>query len=235
MNTIFLELKYIIFQIGEINNDFKQMKIGKIRTFKIDISKKIYCGEKPKEGSKAIKIEIRKVGLNSNDCRDCSQFEMVGKERDVYLTCKPGYFHVNVKGPTVGCGISQILIQLCLNEPNIHEVKYNGNQAMRVLKIDNILRVSGICKKIVYMDDLVKPLNMASLYLKAAILGKFNFAFIKLLNLNIFPSSGFIPTELLLEKYDGMGGMVNDDKIVNVEGTQWFFCRPCKANKCTIS
>ena len=76
------------------------------------------------------------------------------------------------------------------------------------------------------MDDLVKPLNLASLYLKAAILSKFNFAFIKLLNKDTFPSRGFDPTELLLEKYDGMGGMVNDDKIVNVEGTQWFFCRP---------
>ena len=167
---------------------------------------------------------------------------MVGKERDVYLTCKPGYFHVNVKGPTKGCGISQILIQLCLNEPNIHEVQYNGNQAVKIIETDDFgsffdlkLMVNGLCKKIVFTRNLVKPLNMASLYLKAAILGKFNFAFIKLLNLNTFPSSGFIPTELLLEKYDGMGGMVNNDKTVNVEGTQWFFCRPCKANKCTIS
>ena len=113
----------------------------------------------------------------------------------------------------MGCGISQILIQLCLNEPNIHEVQYNGNQALKILEADDFNWVNGNCKKIVYMRNLFKPLNMASIYLKAAILSKFDFAFIKLLNLGKFPSRGFTPTEVLLEKYDGMGGMVNEDKM----------------------
>ena len=69
----------------------KQMKIDETRAFKIHISKKVYCGENPKDGSKAIEIKIKKVRLNSNDCKDCSRFEMIGKEQDVYLTCKPGY------------------------------------------------------------------------------------------------------------------------------------------------
>ena len=119
-----------------------------------------------------------------------------------------------------------MLIQLCLNEPDIHEVKHNGNQAMSLLQTDamNMKWVTSHCKKIVYITNLDKPLNVASQYLKAAILSKFKFTFIKLLDSKMYPPSGAIKTKNLFKRYYGMGGIVKYDKVINIQGRQWFFC-----------
>ena len=229
------------------------MIIGEVRMFQIDISRKIYCRLNPnQEDKKIVEIKIRKIGPNSNNCKDCSRFEMDGEETDVYLSCKPGNYDVNVEGPASGCGISQILIQLCMNEPRIHEIKYNGNQAMKLLEADylelnnlNWLSVDWVksnCKKIIYLDNLDKPLSLVSLYLKAAILSQFKLTLIKLLDSKMYPSTGAIATKDLLKRYYGIGGVVKYYKVINVQGTfkglnvrQWFFCYPCEGNKCKIS
>ena len=204
-----------------------------VRTFQIDKSRKIYCGLSPKqENTNIIEIQIRKIGLDMNNCKDCSQFEMVGEESDVYLACRPGNYHVNVQGPASGCGISKILIQLCLNEPKIHEVKYIGNQAMNFLGPD---WVTAHCKKIVYVDNFKKPLNLVALYLEATILSKFKLTMMKLPNSKMFPSNGAIKTKDLLKRYYGIGGMVKHNKVIKGWGRQWFFCYPCEGNKCKIS
>ena len=206
-----------------------------VRTFQIDKSRKIYCGLSPKqENTNIIEIQIRKIGLDMNNCKDCSQFQMVGEESDVYLACRPGNYHVNIQGTASGCGISKIFIQLCLNEPKIHEVQYIANQAMNFQGTD---WVRAHCKKIVYLDNLNKPSNLVSLYLEATILSQFKLTFIKLLDssLQMYPINDVYKTKDLLKRYYGMGGMVNYDKVINDQGRQWFFCYPCEGNKCTIS
>ena len=161
---------------------------GGTRFFRINKSRSIFCRLNAQQANqRMIEIQIRKSDLDLDGCQDCSQFTVVWEGSEVnypttiaHLFCKPGYYEVDIKATASGCGISQILIQLCLNEPDIHEVKHNGNQAMSLLQTDamNMKWVTSHCKKIVYITNLDKPLNVASQYLKAAILSKFKFTFI---------------------------------------------------------
>lgn len=63
-----------------------------------------------------------------------------------------------------GCNIPKILIQLCLNEANIHKVKYPDNLAMRSLRVDNKTKrwTLSRCQKIVFLDDLSKNVWLRS-------------------------------------------------------------------------
>ena len=99
----------------------------------------------------------------------------------------------------------------------------------------NVKWVKSHCKKIVYITNLDKPLNVALQYLKAAILSKFKFTFIRLLDSKMYPSSGAMRIKDLIKRYYGMGGMVKHNQVIKGWVRQWFFCYPCEGNKCTIS
>ena len=144
---------------------------------------------------------------------------------------------MNVEGKEQGCGIAQILIQLCLNEAKIHEVTYSGNQALELLQAYyapneyavEVERAKAFCKKLVAVENLVKPLYLAFLYLDGAILSGFSRTFIMLSNDEVYPSSGFTPggpTSDLYESYNGDGGMYEKGEVINVHDTNWFFCFP---------
>ena len=91
--------------------------------------------------------------------------------------------------------------------------------------LNNEVWVESNCDKIVYTENLIEPLNMAYLYIKAAMLSHYDFSFILLSSLNIYPPKGHIPTNRLLIRYDGIGGMVKYNEVENVEDTEWFFCK----------
>ena len=196
------------------------------RKFQINISLKLRCNlQVTKRDLYQVEVLIRKTELNQEEGW---KFQMADNEDEVYLECKPGYYQLNIDRPELDCGVAQILIQLCLNENVIHDVDNQENQAMLMIEryhLNNEVWVESNCDKIVYTENLIEPLNMAYLYIKAAMLSHYEFSFILLSNLNIYPPKGKILTNRLLIRYDGMGGMVKYDEVENVEGTEWFFCK----------
>ena len=215
------------------------MKTGEIRLFKIDIFSIKNCGLKPTEDNpNLIEIKIRKAkrtGCDDN-VEGCRYFEMVDMESDVHLICKPGCIHeVKAGGLAQGCGISKLLIQLCLNEANIHQVNHDRNQAMNILRADDLATtkswVKSNCEKIVYISNLPK-FYVGSLYLKSAISSNYDSAFIKLSDSRIYPPEGATCTEELLNRYNGNGGMESNGNTVNVYQKPWFVCYPKEEIQC---
>ena len=215
------------------------MKTGEIRLFKITIFSIRNCGLKPTEDNpNMIEIRIRKAKRSGCDdhVEGCRYFEMVDMESDVHLICKPGYIHeVKAEGLAQGCGISKLLIQLCLNEANIHQVNHDRNQAMNILRADDLAHtktwVKSNCENIACFSDFPK-FYMGSLYLKSAISSNYDSAFIKLSDSSIYPPEGPTCTEELLERYNGNGEMEHNGNTVNVYRVPWFVCYPKQGIRC---
>ena len=154
------------------------------------------------------------------------------KDTTAYLICKPGYYDLKIKECGLSCGIAQILIQLCLNEENIHDVKNKENQAMSFIRPGGQTWIRKHCKKIAYTGNkenlslwgFVGIYKLVSSILQAAILSQFDDTLIKLPNLNSYPPEGFTFITDLLGRYDGKEGMVKDGKLVNIKNSKWFFC-----------
>ena len=154
---------------------------------------------------------------------------MIEGERNPSLTCNPGNYHLDIDRISVGCGIAQVLIQLCLNENGLdfHNVFNKYNEAMlKVSKLDDENRqwIVNNCKKVAYTKNLVQPLNLGSQYLQAAILSQFDRAIVMNSDLSSYPVEGVTFTWDLLARYDGNRAMVISDQSFNVDGTDWIFC-----------
>ena len=224
------------------------MKTGDSRVFKIDVFSTRACGLKPTtENSNVITVTLIKGERQANNdgFESGMDFKVVGSKEDgsVELSCKPGKIHeVEFKGQAEtwsrGCNIPVILIQLCLNEANIHQVKYPDNLAMRFLSAHDKTRRWALsrCKKIVFLDDLSKK-RMGTIYLRGAILSSFDTGFI-LPSTGIYPPEGHACTKDLLGRY-GNGGMATEEKdktikVVDVWNAPWFFCQSKEKNRCIL-
>lgn len=166
------------------------------------------------------------------------KYEIMNHDTPAYLMCKPGYYDLKIEEAGLNCGIAQILIQLCLNEENLHDVKNRENQAMFALRTWSfrygfLMWVRKHCEKVVFtnskenLEGFVGISKLASAILQAAILSQYSDALIKLPNLPYYfpyPPGGFTFTTDLLGRYDGKKGMVKEGKVVNIDKTEWFFC-----------
>ena len=197
--------------------------------FQIDITLRQKCKlEATKSNAKIVEVRIKKTKVGQSSWK----YELNEVDLTAYLTCKPGYYDLRIKEPELNCGIAQILIQLCLNEENIHDVKNIENQARFSIGPARFIWVKNHCKKFLFTGTkenlgllgFVGISELASSILQAAILSQYNGGLIKLPNLDFYPPEGFTFTTDLLGRYDGKGRMVKDGKVVNIDKPEWFFC-----------
>ena len=234
--------------IDVLKNNYEPMRTGERRVFKIDAFSTRSCGLKPTtENSNVITVTVIKEErpANNDGFESGMYFKVIGSGEDdsIELSCKPGKIHeVKFKGQaeiwSQGCNIPVILIQLCLNEAKIHQVKYPDNLTMRSLRAHDKIRRWALskCKKIVMLDDLSKK-RMGTIYLRGAILSNFDKGFI-LLSTGTYPPEGHACTKDLLGRY-GNGDMATEEndktiKVVDVWNAPWFFCRSKKKNRCIL-
>ena len=234
------------------------MKEDEVRTFQIDITLKEKCKLKTtRNNAKIVKVRIKKTKLGRSNMKyqliekdtteetttettteetttetDTEKDTATVKDTTAYLICKPGYYDLKIKECGLSCGIAQILIQLCLIEEDIHDVKNKENRAMLSITPGHIMWVRTHCKKVVYTgnkDNLslwgfVGISKLVSPILQAAILSQFDDTLIKLPKLGSYPPEGFTFITDLLGRYDGKEGVVKDGKLVNIKKSEWFFC-----------
>ena len=215
------------------------MKKGEIRRFKIDITLKQDCKlHSSKNDQNILEVKIKKVKTSSSSdyFGKAWTYHMIGKPTYVYLSCGSGYYNLKIAEPELGCGIAQILIQLCLNEKTIHDVKNSKNKANMEMRISNYPKddelyqwISANCEKIVYVRHANKmDSKIPSLYLQGAILSKYDRAII-LFKTPFSNNPSFTFTTEILGRYDGKGKVVMDEqrinrKAVSIEDSKWFFC-----------
>ena len=218
------------------------MKTNEIRKFKLDKKRKKAC-KLPED-----QISIRKTA-DSNDLT----FEVVKYEKDAYITCSPGYInYITADGITRECGIGTFLMKLCLNEEKIHNVA-NNNENEAVKSIDALVDlckedelcnekyiqnkiimlekwISSDCSKIISLHMTADPKNRGHLYMKSSLDTGFTKMFIKIVQENLdwdlYPRDDCHSVEVLNERYNDDGEMVEGDNKVEVFDQDWFFCLP---------
>ena len=245
-------------------NGKKPMKVGEVRKFKIDKTKKKECGL---PGDGIIEIEIKKV--ESNVAKFA--FEMVKFEDGAYLQCDDGYIvQVRAEGKAEKCGIAKIMTELCLKEKEMHKAKDEVNNKA-LLQIDEYIEFCqnqaacssndqplkqlrdlkewsmSHCSKFIYLI-MTAAGNGAHVYFNSAIasgytemfmMGDFTNVQLALKNNRegFYPQEGPCTVKTLQERYREDRTMVDGDEKTSVGDWNWFFCHPKKANpqkKCSI-
>ena len=207
-------------------NNFDPMAVGESRTFIIDTSK-------PTCKMKENKITIKKTLLKSSSNNRKLNVEVY----NAFINCFPGEINwLWTKGLTEGCGIGKILMRLCLNEENIHDVVEGSNENLAIKYIKK-LTVPGHellkkwatveCSKIVYLAMAPEPFDRAYVYFKSARESGFNQMVFEIEEIGMYPKSGPCSVETLQERYDN-GNMVEGYDIVEVIDQFVFFCVPRK-------
>ena len=174
------------------------------------------------------------------------KFEVVHHEKDAYVLCSPGYVHyLSAKGKTTDCGIGKILMKLCLNEENMHNVENKENEAITDIQdwIDDCKReksckdhedkliklqkwVNTECSKIVGMHMSSDPKTKAYVYFNSALESHFSKMFIQIGVHDMYPKDDCRSVLVLKDRYNGNGEMVNGNDKVSVYLENWFFCKP---------
>ena len=218
------------------------MNLEEVRDFKIDKGKKPDC----KLPTNEIKIKKQEDPSNSEGYK----FSMVG-EREVFIECFPSYVpHLKAKGKAEGCGIGKMLMQLCFNENNIHDVQNNDkNRALAMIdRLKDMMEDKELadkvqkwaetkCSKLLFLDMESSPKSKAHVYFNSAIASGFDYMFIDIDNEEFYPKTGPCPVKTLKERYNDEGYMVNGDEKVKAWEQQWFFCHPktpSTSRKCAI-
>ena len=136
------------------------MQTGDTREFEIDKDNKKNCRLPVVDN--AITIKIRKQKESGNTIDDQYWFTTL-EDVKAYVVCAAGYVAMlEVKGNAQDCGIGKILMRLCLNEEEIHNVADNvRNKA--VSKMESYSRINvpkarelenwlnSKCKKMLYL------------------------------------------------------------------------------------
>ena len=107
-----------------VEPNYTSMKVEKTRLFKVDKSIMKRCKSPVPE---AIEIEIKKETseqlILGEIIIELSKFRMISQEAEAFIDCKSGSIdNMSNKGPTEDCGIEEIILQLCMNEDEIHNV-----------------------------------------------------------------------------------------------------------------
>ena len=124
---------------------------------------------KPDCAFEGTEINIRKTAMSNPQTKVVYRvyLKVVGHEDDAYIDCMPGFVdQLRVQGSLEGCGVGKMLMKLCLNEKNIHNVQNNEDtKVMRDIK-KSVLELSeeneeklskldkwasSVCSKLVYL------------------------------------------------------------------------------------
>ena len=207
-------------------NNFDPMAVGESRTFIID-------SNKPKCKMKENEITIKKTLLKSSSNNRKFNVEVY----NAFINCFPGEINfLWTKGITEGCGIGKILMRLCLNEENIHDVDEELDENLAMAHIRKLAMpghellekwATVDCSKIVYLGMSPDPIDSAYVYFISARESGFDQMVITIDKVGIYPKSGPCSVETLQKRYDN-GNMVEGDDIVQVIDQDWFFCVPRK-------
>ena len=164
---------------------------------------------------------IKKTVVKSEDM---IAFNVVGYEKIAYIECFAGFIQqLKTKGKTEGCGIGKILMQLCLNEKDIHDVKKNNQDNLAVRKIwnwaeecketptctlQNQERLSKIekwvaaeCSKLVYLHMIADPKSGAYVYFNSGMESGYTQMLVKISHEEAYPKDGFCSVKTLKEQY----------------------------------
>ena len=214
------------------------MNTDEIRLFKID-----------KESKKDCKLPENEITVRKSVDLNLRTFEVVRYEQDAFIKCSSGYVDkLSAVGVTNNCGIGKILTKLCLMEENIHEVENNKeNQAVSEIRswVEEC-KSQESCKEEDHQEELVElekwvnaecsklvGLFMNSdtrgggyVYFNSAIDTGFSQMFIKIVHYDMYPKDSCRSVEVLKERYNADGEMVDGDDVVYVNRQFWFFCKP---------
>ena len=233
------------------------MKLGDTRTFEIDKAAKPTCLLPVQDGK--IKIKIKK----QHDKHKNIVFHMVKNDDDpfndddeedteTYVELGLHFRHVSylrVIDDAQECGIGKILMVLCFNEAEIHNVEGN-TKTEALLKMEQISKivpkdlkpkavklenwVKSDCKKFLYLSMTADPESKAYVYFNSAIDSGYSLMFIgrRILSQGFYPKEcEYCSSEVLKKRYSADGYMVGDCGIDGKEKTEvfggnWFFCKP---------
>ena len=230
------------------------MAVDEVRKFTIDKTKKKECGL---AGENFVEIEIKKEKSEVY----VSTFRMVNPNEQAFVNCDYGYVALlKTKGKAQKCGIGRILMELCNNEEEIHNVVGNEkNEAMN--QIDKYIQDSSKkesneehdkevkklksfkewttdhCSKLIYMEMEAKPRSTAHVYFNSAIASGFTRIFmishvwLWYEDVKFYPNEGPCKVKTLQKRYSNDGYMIDGDKKTLVWGWNWFFCYPKKEKK----
>jgi len=121
-------------------------------------------------GPEIIEIEIKKERSEQLVLGEIiiqsSKFRMISSDAEVFVNCNDGFIdNLKTKGPAEDCGIEEILIQLCMNEAEIHNVDRKKNDGFLVVKNWALYKlkeyiqeceVKDLCRK---NDELIRRLK----------------------------------------------------------------------------
>lgn len=235
-------------------NDYGPMMEGETRTFYIDKTKKKDC-KLPVSNLNMIKIEITKERSerSPNDAFTFRMVSMKGIAHNPYIDCYNGYIsQLRTFGGSENCGIGKILMQLCLNEETIHNVKnrlrknkaftelnkfhLNNKDDTKTNKLNKFGQwASKHCSKFVYLVMDSEPRSKAHVFFNSAIESGFTKMFMIKDNLKpgtklkFYPIEGPCNVNTLQDLYsdDGKIGEIGCGlKRTKVWGWNWFFCLP---------
>ena len=225
-----------------LENNFDPMANGDKRQFEI---------------VKKCELDLKTIWIKKTVRQNIRTFEVV-EYPNAYIQCLPGYVqYLHTKGPTEGCGIGKMLMRLCLNEENIHNVANNGeNRAMKDIRTsveackkdesckgtDNEKQLIKMekwagaeCSKMVTLFMMTDEKDDAHVYFKSALESGFSQMFIMLSPVKMYPTVGHCSVKTLQSQYVD-GDIVNGESKEYVWGRDWFFCfpkTPMTQSKCT--
>ena len=229
------------------------MKVGETRKFRIDKTK-------PNCQFPNTEITVKKSTRTA-----FRGFEVVDYEEDAHVWCTPGFVHqLSAKKLTEHCGIGKILMNLCFNEKDIHNVagsKDNQGWSLfqgwiedcrdkkeckehdhygRLVKLEKWVKSE--CSKLVGLFMAAKPKSRAHVYFKSALESHFSEIFIKTELDEMYPRDDCRSVEVAQDRYTEDGKIVykfNDVRVtMDVYRKLWLFCMPKKKTileKCKIS
>ena len=238
-----------------MQNDYQGMKIDEVRTFQIDKDAKPNC-RLPSQGGK-IEIKIKKqfdtqknVVFHTVKNDDDPFNDQDEEDTETYVGCVPGYVsQLRVVDDAQECGIGKMLMMLCFNEIEIHNVESNiENKALlkmeqnskmaqkelqqKAAKLEKWVKTD--CKKLLYLSMTAEPESNAHVYFNSAIESDFSLMFItrRVLSQGFYPKKcDYCSTDVLKKRYTSDGYMLGDCGIdgkdkTEVFGGAWFFCQP---------
>ena len=175
------------------------------------------------------------AGNETNPPISSSRHRTRYRDQIAYATCKPGWIdYVWVSTGARKCGISTVLSELCLLDPELNSVNDKNQAIKEISTFEKNEEVEKVIKEIIDnynafigLEMKAEPLDGAHAYFSAAIRMRYTKMIIQPYNARLKRcDKGFrrYDTELAKTKYNSRTGRIED-----VEGSgnkaKWYFCK----------